>query len=320
MGSRVTIATPEDFLLVRDACSYGYFLLAPNEWDPIDRTLSRPLRLPEGRARARIGQPEGRAGSGLVVELDRRIGRRERGELARQVSRMLRLDESAAEIAAFHDVDERWRATGRGRLFRSPTLFEDVVKTVTSCNVAWPSTIRMNARLCEVLDAAFPSAAQLARRRATTLRARCGVGYRDARLVELAKLFASGAVDEGRLEDPGASDEEAFETLTALPGIGPYAAGNIMQLLGRYGRLAIDTETERHAREELGFREEGAALRAKVERRYERFGPHRFRSYWFEVWSAYERRRGPAWTWTPRGTGSGFTASSTRSRGPGRAP
>jgi 3-methyladenine DNA glycosylase/8-oxoguanine DNA glycosylase len=312
VGSRITIRAPDDFLLVRDVCSYGYFLLAPNEWDPIDRTLSRPLALPEGRVRVRIGQPEGLPGSSLMVECDRRLGRRERGELVRQVSRMLRLDESAEAIAAFHDVDGRWRASGRGRLYRSPTLFEDVVKTVTSCNVAWPSTIRMNARLCEVVDPAFPSAAQLARRRPLTLRSRCGVGYRDARLVELAKLFAGGAVDEARLEDSSVSDDEAFEALRELPGIGPYAAGNIMQLLGRYGRLAIDTETERHAREELGYREEGAALRAKVERRYARFGAHRFRSYWFEVWSAYERRRGPAWTWTPRGAGAGFTASATR--------
>jgi 3-methyladenine DNA glycosylase/8-oxoguanine DNA glycosylase len=308
VGSRLTIPAPEDFFLARDVCSYGYFLLKPNEWDPLERTLARTLELPGGPARVVIAQPEDAPGGSLVVEADRRIGRGERAVAARQIGRMLRLGESAEDIAAFHRVDPRWKPSGRGRLFRSPTFFEDVIKTVTSCNVAWPSTIRMNASLTTLGGGVFPSARALARKRPSTLRARCGVGYRDRRIVDLAKLFSSGAVDEARFEDPETPDDEVFAALLEWPGIGPYAAGNIMQLLGRYGRLAIDTETERHAREELGFRERGRALRDRLERHYGVFGGERFRSYWFEVWEAYEKRRGPAWTWAAREVGPGFTA------------
>lgn len=308
MASRLTIRPSEDFFLARDACSYGYFLLEPNVWDPLERALSRALELPEGPARLTIAQPEEAPGGTLVIEADRRVNRRERAAAVGLISRMLRLGESAEHVAAFHEIDPRWAPSGRGRLFRSPTFFEDVVKTVTSCNVAWPSTIRMNASLTALGGGVFPSAANLARKRPSTLRARCGVGYRDQRLVDLAKLFTSGAVDEAWFEDSGTSDDEVFDALLEWPGIGPYAAGNIMQLLGRYGRLAIDTETERHAREDLGFREERRALHDRVERHYEAFGDEKFRSYWFEVWTAYEKRRGPAWTWAPREVGAGFTA------------
>ena len=48
MGTRLTITPPEDFVLARDVCSYGYFLLAPNRWNPSNRTLTRPLDLEEG--------------------------------------------------------------------------------------------------------------------------------------------------------------------------------------------------------------------------------------------------------------------------------
>ena len=308
MGSRLTVRTPGDYLFARDVCSYGYFLLAPNVWDPLERSLTRTLELPGGLATLVITQPGGRPGDALRVDADRRIERSERARLVELLSRMLRLDEPEESVARFHAADARWAGSGRGRLFRSPTVFEDVVKTVTSCNVAWPSTMKMNAKLCAVVGAGFPSAGAVARRRPATLRARCGVGYRDARLVELAKLFACGDVDAERLEDPATNDDAVFETLKKLPGVGPYAAGNIMQLLGRYSRLAIDTETERHAREHLGFRETGAAMTRRIERHYERFGDQRFRSYWFELWAAYEKRRGPSWSWSPRVTGPSFTS------------
>ncbi len=309
MGSRLTVAVPADYLFVRDVCSYGYFLLAPNAWDPIERSLTRVLELADGIATLVITQPGGAPGDVLRVDADRRVERSERNELVAKLSRMLRVDESEEQVTAFHDVDTRWQASGRGRLFRSPTLFEDVVKTVTSCNVAWPSTIKMNAKLCAVVGAGFPSAEALARKKPATLRARCGVGYRDVRLVVLAKMFARGEVDVAKMEDDATGDDEVFEMLVALPGVGPYAAGNIMQLLGRYSRLAVDTETHRHARDVLGFRETDAALTKKIEKHYSAFGDEKFRSYWFEMWESYEKRRGPAWTWSPRETGPSFTAA-----------
>jgi 3-methyladenine DNA glycosylase/8-oxoguanine DNA glycosylase len=307
MGTRLTIQTPGDYRFLRDVCSYGYFLLAPNVWDPDDRTLTRPLNLDGGVATLTIAQPDNRKGSPLKIAADRALTRSERGEAKRQVTRMLRLDDES--VADFHRTDPRWRKSGKGRLFRSPTPFEDIIKTVTSCNVTWPSTVNMNKRLCEVVCPAFPTPGQMSRKRPATLRARCGVGYRDQRMVDLARLAVRGELDLDRLEDPAISDDDIGATLLSLPGIGPYAAANIMMLLGRYSRLAIDTETIRHGKAVLGHTGSDASIRKKLEAHYAPFGEHKFRSYWFEVWDFYESRQGPAHTWAPRAVANAFTAS-----------
>ncbi len=316
MGSRLTLTVPADFLLKRDACSYGYFLLAPNYWEPESQTFHRTLTLASTPVRVSITQPKPRRGEPLVVRASRTLTQRERADAEHQIARMLRLDEDHATMREFHRVDPRWRKSGRGRLFRSPSLFEDVIKTVTSCNVQWPSTVVMNLRLCEVIgkpcnpEHAFPTPAQLAKTRAATLRARCRTGYRDARIVELARLFTSKRdLDVDALEDPATPDDVVRERLIELPGIGPYAAANIMQLMGRYSTLPLDTESIRHAKTVLGMKGPDRAILKRLHDHYTPFGTHAFRSYWFELWEFYEAKRGPAWTWARETTGRTFTAA-----------
>lgn len=325
-GSRLVLPVPAGYVLRRDACSYGYFVLAPNHWDPRSETFWRVLDLEGGPVRLRVAQP-GRRGP-LEALADRRLEAPERREAARLLTRMLRLDEPAGAIHDFHALDPRWKRAGRGRVMRSPTFFEDVIKTVTSCNVTWPSTVNMNRRLCEVLGSrvagevpgisgapthSFPSAAKVARARASTLRARCRVGYRDARIIEIARLFVlpvrRGGIDEAWFESADTPDAAIHCALLDLPGIGPYAAANIMQLLGRYSHLPLDTEGLRHGRAVLGYSGNDRAVMAHLRAHYEPFGAHKFRSYWFELWAHYEGKQGPSWNWEREKTATAFTAS-----------
>lgn len=326
-----SLAAPSDYALPRDYCSYGYFLLFPNHWSVRDAALTRPLRLGADVVGIRVTQPKG-PGAPIRVQTTRTLDKAASAAARAQITRMLRLDEDAATIAAFHRLDPRWKKSGQGRVSRSPTLFEDVVKTVTSCNVTWPGTVQMNRRLCEVLGSplragegwadrlgsraasrTFPDAARLARTTPQTLRARCRVGYRDARLVELARLFRTppgrGGLDVALLEDPATPDAVVRDTLLDLPGVGPYAAANIMQLLGRYAHLPLDTESVRHARTVLGYRGTSAQIMTKLKTHYAPFGAQAFRSYWLELWSFYESKHGPAWTWERDSTGKMFTAA-----------
>ncbi len=317
MPSSLRLRVPSDYLLYRDVCSYGYFLLAPNRWDVDSRTFATTVDVGGAAVSVELDQGSGASrGDAVRVQCDAALDRAAIASVKAQLSRLLRLDEDASTIRAFHAVDPRWRRSGRGRLLRSATLFEDVIKTVTSCNVAWPSTVRMNSRMCEVCGRksasggfAFPTARKLARTRPQTLRSRCGVGYRDVRIVELAKRFVAGDVDEAWMTDPATSDDAVFTFLKSLPGIGPYAAGNIMQLLGRYSRLALDTESVRHARVVLGLDGTDAQLMKAVSEHYEAFGEHKFRSYWFAHWIDYEEKHGKSWTWVRETTGTQFTAA-----------
>jgi 3-methyladenine DNA glycosylase/8-oxoguanine DNA glycosylase len=312
--SRSSIPVPADYLLKRDYCSYGYFLLAPNHWDTESHAVVRTLGLEGGAATLRITQAT--RGEALSIHADRRLTKPEAADARAAITRMLRLDEGTPVIAGFHKADPRWKRGGRGRFMRSPTFFEDVIKTVTSCNVTWPSTVNMNTKLCLVLGErsesglhAFPSAERVAKARPATLRARCGVGYRDQRIVDLAKLFVRGDVKPSWFEDPATPDADVREALLELPGIGPYAAHNIMQLLGRYGHIPCDTESIRHAKAVLGMTGTDRELTARVHAHYAPFGPHAFRSYWLELWAFYESRQGPAWTWEREKTAKAFTAA-----------
>ncbi len=312
-GSVLKIHPPADFELARDVCSYGYFVLMPNAWDVSGQRLFRVLEFDEKPSACVIDQCED---GKLRVRFDRRLDRAQQSQARVQISRMLCLEMARDDIRAFHRVDPRWKKSGRGRLFRSPTLFEDVIKTVTSCNVTWPGTVNMNRRLCEVCGRksasgaySFPSAKKLARTRLGTLRGRCRVGYRDQRIIDLAKLFVSGHVDEAWLTDPSVSDDEVFKFLISLPGIGPYASGNIMQLLGRYSRLAIDTETIRHGKAVLGMVGTDGQIIKALHAHYEPFGEHKFRSYWFELWAHYESKAGPAHLWERELVSKAFTAA-----------
>ena len=60
-----------------------------------------------------------------------------------------------------------WRA-GAGRMLRSPTVFEDLVKTICTTNCTWSATVRMVTALVDELGVAafggrtFPTPAAMA--------------------------------------------------------------------------------------------------------------------------------------------------------------
>jgi N-glycosylase/DNA lyase len=177
-----------------------------------------------------------------------------RAELLRQVRHMLRLDEdlSAFYAAATADPVLAWVATGAGRMLRSPTVFEDVVKTICTTNCAWSGTVRMVSALVSELGLpvrgaperrAFPDPPAMAAAGEEFYRDVARAGYRGAYLRTLAEEVASGRLDLEALNDPELPDGEVAERLLALPGVGPYAMAHVMMLLGRYRRLILDSWT-----------------------------------------------------------------------------
>ena len=312
-NTRLSIRTQEDFAFPQAICSYGYFLLEPNRWSPEEQALYRIFDAAEWGLDAEpfatvIDQPEGR-GSGIRVRCDRPISVLAAKGLRAAVLRMTHAQE---DTGVWRKAHPRAARRGFGRLFRSPTLFEDMVKTITNCNVGWQSTIRMNRLMVEHIGAgAFPAPEQLARWTPSRFQKRCGVGYRAKRIVGLARRFERGEIDPLWFESEEVTDEELREALLAIDGFGPYATANVMQLLGRYGHLPIDTESYRlYCKVTKTPRPKDAKrLDARIESRYRRYGKQRFLAYWFELWRDYESRRGDAWTWDPNVTGSSFTAS-----------
>lgn len=62
-----------------------------------------------------------------------------------------------------------------------------------------------------------------------------------------------GEIDLDKLDDASMPEEELYALLLSLPGVGPFTAANMMQLLGHYRRIPCDSETVRHLRKAHGL-------------------------------------------------------------------
>ena len=177
-----------------------------------------------------------------------------RAQLLAQVRHMLRLDEDLSGFyrAAALDPALAWATRGAGRMLRSPTVFEDLIKTICTTNCAWSGTVRMVSAIVRELGTpaqgdgerrAFPAPEAMAQAGEAFYRDVARAGYRGAYLRSVAAEVAEGRLDLEALGDPALPDDEVAERLLALPGVGPYAMAHMMMLLGRYRRLILDSWT-----------------------------------------------------------------------------
>lgn len=269
--------------LWRTFTSHGVAALPPQLLDEEARTLDSTLALPRGRART-IRIRAGRAGHALV-EVKGRVAAADGAALAETAAHMLRLD---ADLSGFYEVaaedpDLAWATKGAGRMLPSPTVFEDVVKTVCTTNCTWSATVRMVSALVAELGIeapdgrhAFPTPAAMATASEAFYRDVARTGYRGAYLRSLARDAANGTLDLEALKDPALSDHEVAAALLALPGCGPYAAAHMMMLLGRYSHLILDSWT-RPTYARLSGRK---ASDKTIERRFRRYGDYAGLAFW----------------------------------------
>jgi 3-methyladenine DNA glycosylase/8-oxoguanine DNA glycosylase len=194
--------------------------------------------------------------------------------------RMFRLDDNLAPFyaAVREDPSLSWTTIGAGRLLASPSVFEEVVKTICTTNCAWSGTVRMVSALVNDLgDGAFPSVDQMARAKESWYRDVARAGYRGAYLRELARDVRAGLDLEELLPGRGLSDEECEERLLALPGVGPYAAAHIMMLIGRYHRLVLDSWTRPAY---LRLAQKKMAKDSTIQRAFAHYGPYAGLAFW----------------------------------------
>jgi 3-methyladenine DNA glycosylase/8-oxoguanine DNA glycosylase len=282
--------------LWRTMNSHGFAELAPALLDERAHTLSVTLRPRGGRPRrVSIGIAPG--GKAAVEILGPAPGPRIHADILAGVRHVLRMDQdlSAFYAKAGEDPDLAWVASGAGRMLQSPTVFEDVVKTVCTTNCAWSATVRMVNVLVEhlgdpsvgggglALTNAFPTAEQMAETPESFYRDVVRAGYRGAYLISLARSVASGELDLeslGRATSEELPDSELEERLLALPGVGPYAAAHIMMTIGRNSRLILDSWTRPTYARLVGKK---SVPDERIERRFRRYGEHAGLAFWLFV-------------------------------------
>jgi len=290
MARTVRLRVPEPFSLPLVLTGHGWYGLAPFEWDAAKRVFSTPLELRSGKV-VDTALWQTKTGLSIKVDADPELERRDLDEVKDSYRRMLRLDldlepfwSLCRETPRLAWVCER----GGGRLLRAPTLFEDLMKLVFTTNCNWSATKNMTNKLVAALGRPAPSG-----RRSFPAPERCAeqpedfwrevvrCGYRASSCHKLATGFAEGTLRETDFSDPELDTDEVRVRLLALPGIGPYAAGQALRLLGRHDDLALDSWC-RATIARLDGRKKPPSDRT-IERRYKQFGEHAGLALWMDL-------------------------------------
>jgi len=227
--------------LRRTLGSHGVAELPPMYVDEDGLGATVTLATPEGPRSIRLSEAT-LAGVPAVavdaVDAGPRPGEAAAAALAAAVRRMLCLEDdlSGFYAQAAADAELAWAARGAGRLLRSPTVFEDVIKTVCTTNCAWSATVRMTGALVgrlgepapgappgDVAGRAFPTPEAMASAGDAFYADVARAGYRGAYLRAIAGQVAGGELDleellaASRAELP---DDEVERRLLALPASG----------------------------------------------------------------------------------------------------
>lgn len=284
---QISITTPSTFSFKRTVISHGWSGLLPFQMNQDNWVLSRVLDL-EARPVTLSITGTKRA---LRIHTSRRLSQAAAIKVVNDVRHMLRLDDDMAEFYRLlaNDVDFGWIPTqGAGRLLRSPTVFEDLVKMICTTNCSWALTKKMVTGLVESLgresddgQRTFPTPEAMALMPLKFYVNEVRSGYRASYLKELADRVAAGELNvEGWLKSP-LSTVELTKEMRGVKGVGPYAAENLLKLLGRYDGLALDSWTRARFHE---LRNNGRkATDKKIARYYSRFNEWRGLALWCDV-------------------------------------
>ena len=273
------------------ARSHGWYDLAPFEWDEARRTLSFVFLA--GGAPERVVLSARNGGVRVVATAPTRLAR---PVVARVLDLGSELEPFHALCAERRDEGFGWIAERRaGRVLRAPTLFEDAVKVLCTTNCSWSLTRSMVARMVAAFDrgGAFPDAAFLAALPERRLRDELKVGYRAPFLRAFAARVADGALDLAAWGDAALPDDELAARIRSEKGFGPYAAETLLRLLGRHGRLGLDSWSRKQVAR-LRFR--GRLVKdARVARFYAPFGRYAGLAFWLDVTRDWHEGRERLW-------------------------
>ncbi|MEP6742941.1 MAG: hypothetical protein ABJB61_10625 [bacterium] len=284
----LAISTPRDFSFKRTVISHGWCELLPFEIDRDKWILRRVLDLKDEQPVTIAITATSRQ---MRLKTSRRLSQRATKKVIAEVRHMLRLDDDMAGFYSLMTLENEfaWVASqGAGRMLRSPTVFEDLVKMICTTNCSWALTEKMVTGLVQNLGRqagdgrrTFPTPEAMALMPLKFYVNEVRAGYRSAYLKELADRVASRNLDvEQWLHSPLATPE-LIKEMRGVKGVGPYAAENLLKLLGRYDGLALDSWTRAKF---FTVRNKGRkATDKKIARYYSRFNEWRGLVLWCDV-------------------------------------
>ncbi|HEU4391596.1 MAG TPA: Fe-S cluster assembly protein HesB, partial [Blastocatellia bacterium] len=287
----ILIDTPRTFNFKRTVVSHGWCELEPFAFDAPTWTLTRVL-VPDQGGPMTVSITGSR--SALQVSIPGRVGKRATQQITRDIRHMFRLDDDLSEFYRIIAGDPHYAWIGKegaGRLLRSPTVFEDLVKMICTTNCSWALTHKMITGLVDSIGResqdgrkAFPTPEAMAAEPERFYRDRVRAGYRAPYLRELAKRVASGSLEVEQWLHSADDTTLLKKEMKKVKGVGDYAAENLLKLVGRYDGLGIDSWVRAtFNRVRNGGRK---ATDRKIERHYSQFGSWSGLAMWCDLTKA----------------------------------
>ena len=285
----ITINTPREFNFKRTALSHGWYDLLPFEFDKetwsVIRVLDAGLVQPVTATITATGRK-------LRINVPaKNLSQRVTEKITRDVRHIFRLDDDLSEFYGRmkDDSDFAWVAsTGSGRLLRSPTVFEDLVKTICTTNCSWALTDKMVKGLVQNLGVktkdgrcSFPTPEAMAKESVDFYKDVIRAGYRAPYFKELAEKVAAGELNVESWLNTDLPTKELMREMKKVKGVGPYAAEHMLRMLGRYDGLALDSWVRATFAKKHNSGK--ACPDKKIEKHYDRFGPWRGLALWCDM-------------------------------------
>lgn len=290
MSKIVPLEMPANFSFRHTINSHGWCELSPFENDTENQCLSYVF-IDENSRNPTLAKIREVAGK-LQIEISgEKISKKFENKILRDWQHILRLDENLSEFYKLTGNEKQlaWISEqNAGRLLRSPTVFEDLVKTICTTNCSWALTKKMVANLTEKLGAktaddksAFPTSEAMASVSAEFYKNEIRAGYRSAYFAELAEKVASGKIDPESWLETGFSTKDLKREMKQIKGVGDYAAENLLKLVGHYDGLALDS----WLRAQFYKKRNGGQICADqdIKNFYEKFGKFRGLAIWCDM-------------------------------------
>ena len=130
---------------------------------------------------------------------------------------------------------------------------------------------------------AFPTPEAIAASSPEFLKEKIRVGYRASAIHQLAVRVASGAMDLESLKTSHLQTLELRKELLRINGVGPYAAANLLLILGRTDFIPIDSWALKLVSQEWY---NGKPVTPKeVEKHFDHWGEFKGLAFWFWDWN-----------------------------------
>jgi 3-methyladenine DNA glycosylase/8-oxoguanine DNA glycosylase len=282
------IQTPSEFSFRRTALSHGWSKLLPFELNEDQWTLTRVLDIGASKPLTVAVTPHSQ---GLVVTVPGTPGKRAVAQITAQVKHLLRLDDDMGIFYALLKEEPQlaWVVdAGAGRMLRSPTVFEDLIKTICTTNCSWALTKKMVSSLVQTLGTtaadgrkSFPSPETMAEQDEEFYRTEIRSGYRAGYLKQAAESVAAGELNVEQWLNSDLPTAQLKKEIKMVKGVGDYAAENLLKLLGRYDGLALDSWLR--AQFAKAHNRGRTATDKKIERHYARFKEWRGLAMWCDM-------------------------------------